>query len=138
MQRKEGKADGGTVACYLNFQQRGCSHMTPFSCRELMKKRNNVVFCYSINFQHRGCLIPFFHFFPKPSQVSSNLYQQLTPLFQFFSIQSCKLGEGGNPSCGRKCLRQNFHFLIRYSNRQKITDERFIDETSLLLISLVN
>jgi len=36
--------------------------------------------------------IPVFLFLPRTQPSSSNLYLQLTPLFQFFSIQSCKLG----------------------------------------------
>jgi len=44
---------------------------------------------------------PVFSISSKPSQVSSNLYRQLRPLFQsFFPIQSCRLG-GQNPSCDR-------------------------------------
>jgi hypothetical protein len=38
------------------------------------------------NFYHFLILSLFFLFLPKPSQVSSNLYQQLTPLFQFFFV----------------------------------------------------
>jgi len=58
---------------------------------------------------------PCFSISSKPSQVSSNLYRQLAPLFQSF-FNSVLQTWGQNPSCGRKFLRQNFHFLIRYSN----------------------
>jgi len=80
-------------------------------------------------------LVPsLFLFSSKPSQVSSNLFRQLTPL-----IWSCELGGGGKifPVTEKFCLRQNFtaelfaipaefccggifaaefHFPIRYFN----------------------
>jgi len=117
----------GIVPCSL-IQKWGCFKTAPpsvpswrkektnaYSCvkawrRRLLPKRKAKVIGLQIN------PIPVFRFF-KTQPGSSNLYLQLTPLFQFFLIQSCKLG-GQKPSCGRKFFffRQNFNFLIRCSN----------------------
>ena len=95
----------------IYFQQRGCSHTASSSCRELMKGRRCRFFVIAEmnlswqNFHFR--ILPPFSISPKPSQVSSNLYMQLIPLFQSFSIQSCRPEK---PYCSRKCLRQIFFF----------------------------
>jgi len=55
--------------------------------------------------------IPVFHFSKTQPSFFQFIYAINSLTSVFFSIQSCRLG-GENPSCSRKCLRQNFHGRI--------------------------
>jgi hypothetical protein len=118
LQRRE-RNQTGYSAMLIIFQQRGCSHTAPSSCRELMKGRRCRFF---VTAKMQPLLaefpfldpIPVFHFSKTQPSFFQFIYAINSLISVFFSIQSCRLG-GQNPSCSRKCLRQNFFFLAEFS-----------------------